>query len=459
MVGVGFVMQQQLQLKKEEDKMLKNNVLYRLAFPSNHPIPLRTNGWFGKKTLNKNENPPKDDVEIRPFTIDIDQSTLDDLKHRLKDTKLTESLDGTNFRYGFNSKTLEDIIEYWQNSYDWLHWQKELNTNCPQFKTQIEGIDIHFIHIRPEKPTGVVLPLLMIHGWPSSPFEFHKTFPLLTDGSTGGLSFEVIAPSIPGFGFSEAPHKEGFHCVAAARIFVKLMHRLGFSRFFVHGGDWGSFISKTIALMYPESVRGIHTTLHFIPNRKVLISESQRLMFTQLEAIRKNWYLEGGYSHIQATKPDTVGVALGDSPAGLAAYILEKFSSGLDINNVYKLDGGLFNGNRLTLDELLTNVMIYWFSHNVTSSLRFYRENLFPGSGAMFKFNLTAAKVSSMVPAAYAVFPNEIVRPPKFVIEMSYGNLIQYTELPRGGHFSALEEPQLLVDDIKRFARVVVSRL
>lgn len=450
--------------------MIKNNLLYRLAFPTNVQLPPRTNGWYGKANLAKGENPPPDDCTLRTFTVQTDPSVLQDLQQRLRLAKVCDSIEGSNFRYGFNSQVLTDIVEYWNNSYDWSQWQRELN-KFDQFKTQIEGLDVHFVHVRPPNPSGVVLPLLVIHGWPGSVFEYYKALPLLTDSSTGGLSFEVIAPSIPGFGFSEAPHKEGFNVISAARIFVKLMLRLGFTRFFVHGGDWGSFISKTIALQYPENVRGIHTTLHFnsepqgsdivrfllakyAPMLMFRNRDSERLMFNELEQSRTNWYLESGYSHIQATKPDTVGAALTDSPVGLVAYILEKFSTWTDMNNVYKPDGGL---SKFQLDELLTNVMIYWLSNNITSSLRFYKENLCPGSGALFKYNLSAAKVTEAVPAAYAVLKNEIVRPPRFVVEMAYANLVQYTEFPRGGHFGAFEEPELMVEDLKKFARTVVS--
>lgn len=298
--------------------MLKNNPIYRFAFPSTAQLPPRTNGWYGQCTLAKGENPPPDDVTIRPFSVEVGEAVLTDLQQRLSVARVSDSIEGTNFRYGFNSQVLKDILEYWKSSYDWQHWQQVLNS-FDQFKTQVEGLDVHFLHVCPEKPTGVVLPLLVIHGWPGSVFEYYKALPQLTDCSTGGLSFEVIAPSIPGYGFSDAPKKENFDVISAARIFVKLMLRLGFKRFFVHGGDWGSFISKTIALMYPENVRGIHTTLHFnsTPEGSDIIKflvakylpmvmfrnrDSERRMFNELEQSRSNWYLESGYSHIQVIK-------------------------------------------------------------------------------------------------------------------------------------------------------------
>ncbi|KAH9400601.1 epoxide hydrolase [Tyrophagus putrescentiae] len=453
--------------------MLKNNALYRLAFPTTAQLPPKTNGYFGKAVLDsKDSSPPADDPSIRPFTVEADQAVLDDLQRRLAEAKIADSIEGTNFRYGFNSKVLTDIVHYWRHSFNWKQQQQVLNT-FPQYQTEIEGLNVHFVHVRPEKPSGVVLPLLVIHGWPGSVYEYYKAFPMLTDCNTGGLAFEVIAPSIPGYGFSEAPHKEGFNVIAAARVFVKLMLRLGFTRFFVHGGDWGSAISRTIAQLYPENVRGVHTTLHmannepqgldilrfmaakYLPMVMFRNRDSERVMFNELEASRSNWYLESGYMHIQSTKPDTVGAALTDSPVGLLAYILEKFSSWTNFNNVYKADGGL---GSWPLDDLITNVMIYWLSNNVTSSLRFYRENLCPGSGALSKYSLSAAKVSASVPAAYAVVPNEIFRAPRFVVEMTYDNLVQYSELPRGGHFAAFEEPELIVEDLKKFARIVVAR-
>lgn len=448
------------------------NRLITLLSPKKVNLPPRTNGWYGKIDSNGNEVIPEDNTAIRKFSIEIDDQELEILRQKLMLSKYHEPLNGVNFQYGFNSRTLMNIVDYWKNTYNWRKCEQELN-KYDQYKTQIEGIDIHYVHVKPKNPDGVVLPLLAIHGWPGSFYEYYKTIPLLIDYSAEGLSFEVILPSIPGYGFSEAPHTEGFNCISAARIFVKLMERLGFKKFFVHGGDWGSIISRTIALMYPEYVRGIHTTLlfpiqpngpldtfkYFIANyfpSFMFKTNSQRAMFNELVSNKSRWELESGYLNLQMTKPDTVGAALTDSPIGLAAYILEKFSTGTNYANIFKQDGGLTE--KFTYDELITNVMIYWFSNNITPSMRFYKENLNPIFGILPKYKIGSRKISRKVPAGYAVFPNEIFRLPKFMAEMIFENLIHYSEKPNGGHFAAMEVPELLADDLKKFAFTVVTK-
>ena len=451
---------------------MSKSSLRRLFLPHKVQLPPRTDGWYGRASLAKGEQPPLDDTTINQFRINISDEELDDLKKRLKSPRYFEAIEGTNFLYGFSAETLTQVVDYWLNKYDWRRWEQELN-KYDQFKTQIEGLDVHYVHIRPKNPDGVVIPLLAIHGWPGSFFEYYKTIPILTDSSLEGLSFEVVIPSIPGYGFSEAPHKEGFSFISAARVFVKLMKRLGLNRFLVHGGDWGSMISKTIALMYPENVRGIHTTFYTssqpqgADNLKYLMAkylpiimfnnrESQRTMFNDLLHYKSKWFYESGYFHLQSTKPETIGPALTDSPVGLAAYLLEKFSAWTDPTNVFKPDGGLTE--KFTMDELLTNVMIYWFSKNITSSMRFYKENGCPIIGVYNKYRIGAAKVSPTVPAGYAVFPNEMVRVPEFIVRMAFENLVHYTELPSGGHFGAFEEPKLLAEDLRKFAFTVVTK-
>lgn len=448
--------------------MFADSTLFRLLFPRSVELPPRTNGYFGKEN---DKSPPPDDVEIRKFTIKFED--FDELNSRLDQVRLAESIDTGSFKYGFNSATLRDVVHYWRNTYNWHHWEQELN-KYDQFKTQIEGLDVHFVHVSPHNPSGVVLPLLLIHGWPGSFFEYYKTIPLLTDPTKTGLSFHLVIPSIPGYGFSEAPHKEGFNVISAARVFVKLMTRLGYKQFFVHGGDWGSYISRTIALMYPERVRGLHITLcsntvpqgcnilkywaaKYLPMLMFYNQNSQKVMFNEMQSHRSRWYLESGYSHIQSTKPDTIGASLTDSPVGLAAYILEKFSTWTNGVNVYKPDGNLTG--KFTLDELLTNVMIYWISGNITSSMRFYRENLSPQHGVLMKYNLAAVKVPDSVPVGYAVFPHEIIRLPEFVFRINHPNLVHYKEMADGGHFAAFEEPQMLAEDVRSFACTVVSKI
>ncbi|CAG2112466.1 unnamed protein product [Medioppia subpectinata] len=305
---------------------------------------------------------------------------------------------------------------------------------------------------------------MVIHGWPGSVWEYYKSIPLLIE-PTNDVAFEVICPSIPGYGFSEAPHQPGFDVSQTARIFVKLMERLNHRRFFVHGGDWGFAISQAMAKIYPENIRGVHVSMSGVLNMrgiqwfKFLVGMyAPGLVFDNPKADyakhypfldKLSWSIrEAGYMHLQATKPDTVGAALVDSPVGLAAYILEKFSTWTDPDNVGKADGGLTQ--KFTLDELLTNIMIYWTSNNVASSMRFYKEGF-------VNFIVDQRPVSESVPAAVADFPNEIARGSRAINAHQYRNLVQYTEMARGGHFGAFEEPRLMSDDIKSFARKVLD--
>ncbi|XP_054157402.1 epoxide hydrolase 1-like [Oppia nitens] len=408
---------------------------------------------------------PKDPETINKFTVNISDAVLNDLKNRLESARYVQPLSDSQFSYGFNGDYLKQVVDYWLTKFDWRKQEKELN-KFNHFKTQINGIDIHFIHVKPSKPAKTVVPLLAIHGWPGSVLEYYKALPMLIE-PTNDIAFEVILPSIPGYGFSEAPHQPGFSIISAANIFVKLMKRLGYNQFFVHGGDWGSYISKVIAQTYPQNVIGLHTTLQQqqfdgMAGLKIMIGAYfPRLIYAEPDkAIEKlypikeklyNGLRESGYAHIQATKPDTVGSALVDSPVGLAAYILEKFSTWTDLNNVHKPDGGLTK--KFTLDQLLTNVMIYWVTGNVASSMRFYKETV----PILFTTDINRIPVSASVPAAVADFPSELGRLPIELARYQYENLVQYTDMPRGGHFAAFEEPKLVVDDIKKFAKTVLE--
>uniref|UniRef100_A0A914X0J5 Epoxide hydrolase n=1 Tax=Plectus sambesii TaxID=2011161 RepID=A0A914X0J5_9BILA len=334
--------------------------------------------WFGTGEERK------EDTKIEPFTIAVPEESLKDLRRRLEQTRFFEPLeDAKNFQYGFNTIYLREVHKYWLTSYDWRRQEATLNS-FKHFKTEIEGVKVHFIHAKP--PAGKykrVLPLLLVHGWPGSVYEFYKILPLLTDplgnkfkpfGTTDvDFAFEVIAPSIPGYGWSEAPKKTGFGPIAAGRFFSKLMVRLGFKQFYCQGGDWGAIITTATAIIHPERVLGLHLNMFmasptshpaiiakmvigaFLPSLVYDAGEAPKMGFG---ATFMNLIKESGYFHIQATKPDTVGFSLNDSPLGLAAYILEKFSTWTHPAYKELPDGGLTR--QYTLDELLTNVMIYW---------------------------------------------------------------------------------------------------
>ncbi|KAM4633336.1 epoxide hydrolase 1 [Polymixia lowei] len=425
----------------------------------------REDGWWGTGA------PPDDgeDFNIRPFQVTTNNEELEDLHRRIDQTRSVPSLEDSQFHYGFNSHYLQKVVSYWRHDFDWRRQVDKLN-QYPHFKTNIEGIDVHYVHVKPKNlPEGTsAVPLIMVHGWPGSFYEFYGMIPLLTEpADPDDLAFEVVCPSIPGYGYSEAPHKKGFDSVCAAHIFHKLMKRLGFQQFYAHGGDWGWQITTNMAQMEPKIVKGLH--VNFAPPSKpglpMMLSVALGRRFPKLfgftDADVQRLYpavdklvvesiKESGYMHIQATKPDTAGRGLNDSPVGLAAYILEKFSTWTD-NSFRNLDdGGLTR--KFSLDDLLTNVMIYWTSGCIISSMRFYKENF--GKG----LNQPHAKMPVHVPTGFACFPNELMHTPKLWVKQKYRKLKTYTPMARGGHFAAMEEPQLMVQDIQTFIKTLEKK-
>ncbi|XP_038162715.1 epoxide hydrolase 1 isoform X2 [Cyprinodon tularosa] len=415
-------------------------------------------GWWGA-----GEKSSSDDEKIYPFTVQTSDKEIEDLYERIDKTRFTDPLEDSAFHYGFNSTYLKKVVSYWRNTFDWKK-QVEMLNKYPHFKTKIEGLDVHFIHVRPsQRGDQRVLPLMLVHGWPGSFYEFYKILPLLTQKDER-VTFEVVIPSIPGYGFSEAPHKKGFNSLAAARIFLTLMDRLGFSQFYLQGGDWGSLITTNMAQMRPDCVRGLHLNMCMTTRGlRVLLStiigpylpflvgfsrEDVRRLFPFFEKNVWEMLRESGYLHLQATKPDTAGRGLNDSPVGLAAYILEKFSTWTHLKNRGLEDGGL--ERKFTLDDLLTNVMIYWTTGCIISSMRFYKENM--GSDID---NRIDSKTGIFVPTGLAAFPQELMHCPKSWAQIRYRNVVSYTFMPQGGHFPAFEEPQLLAKDIIQFAKKV----
>lgn len=313
------------------------------------------------------------------------EQILTDLKSRLKNTRSFTSIDGT-FQYGFNSDTLKKIINHWSSKYDWRKFESKLNS-YPQFTTQIEGIDIHYFHVKPSKPSKEVKPLLLVHGWPGSNCDFLSMIPDLTNNAD--LAFELVIPSIPGFAWSESSHKPGLNIIHVARIFAKLMKRLKYEHFVYHGQDWGSHIGKAIGVMYPDRVIGVHVTL---PTAKVTlytllkvalgsivpaaVYENSAVDYDKIHPLSERLSTllrESGYFHIQATKPDSIAAGLSDSPAGLAAYVLDRVAVGTNVDNVYKVDGGLFE--KFTLDQLCDLVTTTWVTNSIASSMRLYKES------------------------------------------------------------------------------------
>lgn len=420
-------------------------------------IPLGE-GWWGAGV-----KPLSEDPKVYSFKVEASDEEIQDLYERIDRTRYADPLEDSAFHYGCNATHLKKVVSYWRHEFDWKK-QVEILNKYPHYKTKIEGLDVHFVHVRPQyRAHQRVLPLMLVHGWPGSFFEFYKIIPLLTENHDD-VAFEVICPSIPGYGFSEAPHKKGFDSLAAARVFLTLMERLGFSQFYLQGGDWGSLITTNMAQMKPECVKGLHLNMFttksgfkellslvigpYLPFLVGLSREDVRRLFPFFE--KNVWELlrETGYMHIQATKPDTAGCGLNDSPVGLAAYLLEKFSTWTDMSNRGLEDGGL--ERKYTLDELLTNIMIYWNTGSIVSSMRFYKENLNTNPDKRID-GLT----NVFVPTGLAAFPNELMHCPESWAKNKFKNVYSYTFMPRGGHFAAFEEPQLLADDIFRFVKKV----
>ncbi|XP_029670456.1 juvenile hormone epoxide hydrolase 1-like [Formica exsecta] len=400
--------------------------------------------------------------EIRPFVINIPKSVIDDLNERLvKKRELVEPLEDVAWTYGISTTYLNNILEHWRTKYNWTERQALLN-KYPQYITNIQGLDIHFYHVKPSIPPNrkniKVLPLLIIHGWPGSVVEFQKIIPILTTPRPDrDFVFEVIAPSLPGYGFSQSAVRPGLGTPQIAVIFKNLMLRLGFNKFYAQGGDWGSFITAHLGSLFPDNILGAHMNMCSTSSSKSMLWVLLGALVPQFVVENQHYSRmyplsdhtsrlieESGYMHIQATKPDTIGTAVAASPVALAAYILEKFSTWT--NNEYKLrsDGGLLE--KYTLDELLDNVMLYWVTNSLTTSVRIYAEQF---TAKHRSSNIDELPVH--VPTACAAFPHELAYQSESIVRDKFINLIQFNHLPRGGHFAAFEEPGLLADDIFEF--------
>eukprot|EP00914_Ancora_sagittata_P001373 GHVO01003604.1.p1 GENE.GHVO01003604.1~~GHVO01003604.1.p1 ORF type:complete len:458 (-),score=46.09 GHVO01003604.1:17-1390(-) len=436
--------------------------LYLLGvFSPTPPRPeVKAEGWYGRGSKKS-----KDDESIKPFRVNVPQKDLDDLDSRLKNVRLGEDLEESTFEYGFQVGFMKTVIDHWRKKFNWRKQEALLNS-FPQFTTKIEGIDVHFIRVKPASQSkGPAKPLLMVHGWPGSIWEFYKILPMLTDpennGFAGNEAFEVICPSIPGYGFSEAPHHRGFNTRETARLFVKLMKRLGHEKFYLQGGDWGSGITTDIATMYPQNSIALHLnmmlTLSPNPLKQIALALMPSLFLEDGEQ-----YLgflgqfglllkETGYMHLQATRPDSVAFSLNDSPVGLAAYLMEKFAVWTDQESLKTKDGDLTK--HFTMDELLTNVMIYWVSGCIGPSMRYYRENIYDLTEA-----LPWAKVPVEAPVGLAAFKHELYNSPIFLMKNKFPNVVQHSVLPHGGHFAALQVPEVLARDFFSFVKKINQR-
>ncbi len=372
------------------------------------------------------------------FTIAVPNDVLIDLRERLVRTRWPGEVVNSGWEYGTNLSYLKELIEYWRTRYDWRKHERELNA-FSHFKVPINGCAIHFIHQPGIGPNPT--PLLLLHGWPGSIAEFQQIIPMLTDparhGGDARDAFTIVAPSLPGYGFSDDPRVPGMKIEPIAEIFHELMTQvLGYRRFGVQGGDWGSIIASRIGHAYPSAVIGVHLNMVALgppEGRKALGGGEDAKRF--LEGAKKFRDNESGYQQIQGTKPQTLAYGLNDSPAGLAAWIVEKFRTWSDCKGNVE--------SRFTKDQLLTNITIYWVTQSINSSTRLYYEvrhgayRLAPGE-----------RVEA--PTGIALFPGEMIRPPRDYAEKAY-NIRHWSEMPSGGHFAAMEEPALLAGDIRTF--------
>ena len=368
----------------------------------------------------------------KPFKVTVPQEVLNDLKVRLERTRWPDEISGSGWAYGANLSYIKSLIEYWHDTFNWRKIEDEINA-YPNFRAEIEGINIHYMHIKGKGKRPV--PLIITHGWPGSFLEMMKLIPLLTENS--GFSFDLVIPSIPGFGFSDKVNQPGCNSAFVADLWHKLMTGLGYERYGAQGGDIGSGVSSWLALRYPEHVTGLH--LNYIAGSyKPYIPEGEQLT-PDVYAFQKTGSIwtdkEGAYAHMHATKPLTAAYGLNDSPAGLCAWIVEKFNGWSDnkgnIEHIF------------TKDELLANVTLYWVTQTIHSSMRIYNENS-QKPLAFGKHDFVK------VPVGFASFPKELPTPPRAYIEKGF-NIQRWTAMPEGGHFAAVEQPQLLAKDIIDF--------
>jgi len=376
----------------------------------------------------------------QPFTLSVPDTAIADLRVRLALTRFPDQAPGEPWQFGTDVTWLRDLVRYWHDRFDWRAQEAALNA-FPQFKVALAGIDLHYLHVPGVGPNPA--PLLLLHGWPGSVFEFLDIIPRLTDparfGGDAADAFTVIAPSLPGYGLSFAPGQKRFAIDAIADVMAALMTDvLGHQRFAAQGGDWGAFVTSRLGYAYPDRMIGIHINLLTVPRDRPASTqptvEAQRYG-EELAAWLKE---ETGYQAIQGTRPQTLAYGLTDSPAGLAAWIGEKFRAWSDCGGVPE--------NAISRDRMLGNIALYWFTGAIGSSFWPYYARLHapwpipPGA-------------TIDVPTGYAAFPREIVRPPRSLAEKMYSNIQRWTPMPRGGHFAAMEQPDLLAAEIQAFFR------
>jgi pimeloyl-ACP methyl ester carboxylesterase len=380
------------------------------------------------------------DRRPEPFTLRVPDEAVADLRERLARTRFPDQAPGPSWAYGTDVAYLRELVDHWRDGFDWRAQETRLNA-VPQFKVPLHGIALHYLHVPGRGPDP--LPLLLLHGWPGSVLEFLELIPLLADPASHGGdpadAFTVVAPSLPGFGLSFAPGQERFSVEAMADCLAELMTRvLGYRRFGAQGGDWGSFVASRLGYAHPEHVVGIHLNLLPLRRDPAIVADpmpEERRYLGELAAWLKE---EAGYQWIQGTRPQTLAFALTDSPAGLAAWIVEKFRAwsdcGGDVESVF------------TKDQLLANISLYWFTGAIGSSFWPYYARLH-GPWPIPE----GATVG--VPTGYCEFPREILRPPRSLAARTFTDLRRWAVMERGGHFAAMEQPEALAREVRGFFR------
>lgn len=378
-------------------------------------------------------------MDVERFEANVDQAVLDDLRERLERTRFPGQLDDAQWSYGTELGYLRELVDYWINDFDWRAVEARLNS-FDHYTALVDGRRQHFIHQR--SPHDDAMPLVLTHGWPGSVLEFMDVIGPLTDptahGGKAADAFHVVCPAIPGYGFSEAPAQAGFDIRRVGACNAELMEGLGYSRYGAQGGDWGAIATSWLGLDDSEHCAGVH--LNMVVAAPPEGDDMQGLSDRETEglAAMAEFMEEGaGYQAIQGTRPQTLGYGLNDSPAGLAAWIVEKFHAWSDCDGRVE--------NRFSKDQLLANITLYWVTGSITSSTRLYCETRRAG-----RFGALPEKIK--VPTGCAIFPRELFRPPRRWAEAAY-NVVHWSEMNSGGHFAAMEEPAALVEDMRTFFR------
>ena len=374
---------------------------------------------------------------IHPFKIQISDDQLNDLKQRLTMTRWPEQETPKDWSQGIPLSYTKELADYWQSQYDWRVRERRLN-EFPQFITRIDGLDIHFIHLRSPHPEAK--PLIITHGWPGSIIEFLNVLRPLTDptldGGNSADAFHIVAPSLPGFGFSGKPTQPGWGVEKIADTWGALMRRLGYAEYFAQGGDWGSMITMAVATRDTDACQGIHINMPLADVSKIDMTDLTELEQSALGSMQHYQEWDSGYSKQQSTRPQTLGYALVDSPVGQLAWIMEKFFAWTDCHGHPE--------NALDKDQLLDNVMLYWLPANGASSARIYWESF---------GNRTTEEIN--IPVGCSIFPKEIFRLSRRWAETRFKNLVHWNLLDKGGHFAAFEQPEIFINEVRACFRQV----